>query len=80
MLGNVWRQQLKKSLIYTKKSGIFSKRVEIEQNHYDVLGLSHDSDFEKIKEAYYVLAKKYHPDLNKEPKAIVNLNKKIGKI
>ncbi len=57
---------------FTKKSNVFFKRVEIEQNHYEILGVSHDSDFEKIKEAYYVLAKKYHPDLNNDPKAIVN--------
>lgn len=60
-------------LLKQKRAGIFFKRVEIQQNHYEVLGVSHDADFEKIKEAYYALAKKYHPDLNTDPKAIVSL-------
>ena len=64
-------RQSSKCLYYTKNARVFFKRVEIEDNYYQILSVSHDADYEKIKEAYYALAKKYHPDLNKDPKAIV---------
>jgi curved DNA-binding protein CbpA len=32
-------------------------------NHYQVLGVPPDADLEKIKQSYFKLAKKYHPDL-----------------
>lgn len=41
-------------------------------NHYETLGVSFDSDYETIKKAYYVLAKKYHPDLNPTEEALEN--------
>ncbi|KAJ9505649.1 hypothetical protein QJQ45_008447 [Haematococcus lacustris] len=35
-------------------------------NYYDVLGLGSGASDQEIKKAYYALAKKYHPDTNKD--------------
>jgi molecular chaperone DnaJ len=36
------------------------------RDYYEILGISRDSDKEEIKRAYRRLARKYHPDVNKE--------------
>lgn len=38
-------------------------------DYYQILGVSRDVDKEEIKRAYRRLARKYHPDVNKEPGA-----------
>jgi molecular chaperone DnaJ len=43
--------------------------VDFEKDYYAILGLENTATLEEIKKAYRVLAKQYHPDVNKAPNA-----------
>ncbi|WFD02086.1 mdj1 protein precursor [Malassezia obtusa] len=46
-----------------------SPRADVPKDPYGTLGVGKDASAKDIKNAYYQLAKKYHPDANKEPGA-----------
>ena len=43
------------------------------RNYYDVLGVAPEASQEDIKKAYRLLAKAYHPDVNRTPGAVFSL-------
>jgi molecular chaperone DnaJ len=53
----------------TKRSFHTTNKLLQEKNPYKVLGVEKNASKEDIKKAYKTLAKKYHPDISKEPNA-----------
>jgi curved DNA-binding protein CbpA len=54
-------------LISKKGFGFGFKNRSIEKNYYEILEIPYDSDLNQVRKAYIKLAKKYHPDLTKDP-------------
>ncbi|KAJ3695843.1 hypothetical protein LUZ60_001220 [Juncus effusus] len=47
----------------------FHATARLEKDYYEILGVSKDSSQDEIKKAFHALAKKYHPDTNKNNEA-----------
>lgn len=44
--------------------------IGVRKNYYAILGVTPDSGAQEVKSAYRKLARKFHPDVNKEPGSI----------
>ncbi len=48
------------------------------RDYYEVLGVSRDASADELKKSYRKLAKKYHPDLNKDDESAADKFKEVG--
>ena len=66
-VGEIKQTSAKKPLTLVQEIATISveeylERAESAETFYDLLGLSHKSDVDQIKRAYFFLAKQFHPD------------------
>ena len=56
----------KSNFLFQMFISMFSQKIK---DYYRILGVDKSAKLSEIKKAYFTLAKKYHPDINKEPNA-----------
>eukprot|EP00127_Corallochytrium_limacisporum_P003210 Clim_evm59s147 gene=Clim_evmTU59s147 len=56
----------KSGMTMEQKRGFHASRPAFAKDYYEVLGLQKGASASEIKKAYYQMAKKYHPDTNKD--------------
>ncbi|CAJ0597887.1 unnamed protein product [Cylicocyclus nassatus] len=57
------------SIEYSNRRSFHSSRPSSKEDYYKTLGIKKDATAKEIKKAYFQLAKKYHPDVNKTKEA-----------
>jgi len=55
--------------ITTRSAVLQSARNHLRRTYYDELGVAQDATPDQIQDAYFALARRYHPDLNRRPDA-----------
>uniref|UniRef100_A0A0D9XX98 J domain-containing protein n=1 Tax=Leersia perrieri TaxID=77586 RepID=A0A0D9XX98_9ORYZ len=72
-----WRETRGGASLWCPTRSFHATRRMNTRDYYDVLGVNKDASASDIKKAYYVLAKKFHPDTNKED---ANAEKKFQEV
>ena len=56
------RESVEKDDVFTREECLGRLVMSVGQDHYGVLGVDHTARLKVIREAYYALARRYHPD------------------
>lgn len=63
-------------LAFNRSIHLSSQQRQRKKDYYEILGIAKNAAVKDVKKAYYQLAKKYHPDTNKDP----NSHKKFQEV
>lgn len=65
-MNNICVTDITTGSLQTYRNFHLSSNAFAKKNYYEILGISRNSSAKDVKKAYYQLAKKYHPDTNKD--------------